>query len=74
MKIGDHAKIWQKPATDEDFEGIARLVKHVGGDLGAYQRWLVEFEDEPGEHFERSVCENHVRQAAIAKATETPNP
>ena len=55
-EIGDVLNIYQKPITGEDFEGKAMLIKG----LAVWQegeRWLVEFEGEPNNYYERLVCE-----------------
>ena len=48
LKKGDRVKIYQKPLTEEDYEGEAELVKHLSD--GSYgdahiEDWLVRFED-----------------------------
>jgi len=48
MKEGDKIKIYQKPLTEEDYEGEAVLVKYllnksVGGVF--LEKWLVQFPD-----------------------------
>lgn len=50
MKKGDKIKIYQKPITQEDFEGEAILVKCLNPNMGKYsgkilQRWDVKFPD-----------------------------
>mgnify|MGYP001569451399 CR=1 FL=1 len=44
MKKGDKVKIYQKPLTEEDFEGEAILIKcECKNDL--IESWLVKFSD-----------------------------
>ena len=59
LNKGDVVNIYQRPLTSEDFEGKARLTKLIRrwktDDL---ERWYVEFEDEPGNTYQRNVCTN----------------
>jgi len=59
MKKGDIVKIYQKPFTDEDFEGEAKLIKKIGmaEDYGEFQieDWMVEFERDKPSQFRRRI-------------------
>ena len=54
MMAGDFIRVYEKPLTDEDVEGVAALVKFVGVWDGDYERWLVRFKHEDGQ-YERIV-------------------
>ena len=55
------AAIYQKPLTCEDFEGWATLRKEYRPDEGdGIAMWEVEFDDEPGRTFLRTVMLEHV--------------
>ena len=45
MNIGDIVKVFCKPITDEDAEGIAKLVQHFpdADDPHRGERWAVQF-------------------------------
>jgi hypothetical protein len=50
MKKGDIVKIYQRPLTQKDYEGKAKLIKRVEG-IDLYngivlERWEVEFESD----------------------------
>jgi hypothetical protein len=48
MRKGQKVKIYQKPLTQEDFEGEAVLVKQLTNKqygINHLQKWVVEFED-----------------------------
>ena len=55
MKIGDEVDIFQKPATKEDFEGKAKIVKINSVDNMGFTRATVEFIGEPGDHYFRAI-------------------
>ena len=47
MKKGDVVKVYQKPITEEDFEGWATLVQQVRPDVGdGLSMWEVYFLDQ----------------------------
>lgn len=47
MKPGDTVRVYQKPLTDEELEGDARLVQHHASedDPEIGERWTVRFSD-----------------------------
>ena len=45
MKIGDTVKIYQKPLTEEDFEGKAILIKRLDSNRNNLEYWTVQFRD-----------------------------
>lgn len=55
LTMGDRVRVYEDPATENILEGVASLKRRIGRDLGPYERWLVEFHDEPGGEYERSV-------------------
>jgi hypothetical protein len=47
MKPGDKVMIYQRPITQEDPEGKAKLIEQIGEDVGdGLTMWLVKFPDE----------------------------
>lgn len=56
LKSGVIVKIFGKPVTGENFEGKAELVTRYRADLGdGFSMWEVEFLDEPGGTYLRTV-------------------
>ena len=56
MKKGDVVKVYQKPYTKEDFEGMAKLKRFMSSDSQEnYENWMVEFTDEPGAVYHRKI-------------------
>ena len=57
MNKGDAVTIYQKPLTDEDFEGDALLVRKYSdvNNHECLELWSVEFIEEPGEHYTRWI-------------------
>ena len=44
MKVGDRVKVYQRPYSEEDFEGVGRLVRksgETGTVMEPYERWEV---------------------------------
>ncbi len=61
MKRGQKVTIYQDPITRQRPEGKAKLIGRVS-EIGVYEghpvvRWQVEFADEPGVSYERTVVE-----------------
>ena len=55
MRKGDKVRVYQKPLTSEDFEGVAALVEQVRPDDGdGLSIWLVQFEGEE-EYYQRCI-------------------
>ncbi len=52
-------KIYQKPITDEQFEGEAQLIKHELDLSDGYQQWQVKFSGEP-ESYLRTIHPRHL--------------
>ena len=56
MKKNDVVKIFQLPMSREDFEGEAKLVREHRPDVGdGLSMWEVEFLDEPGNTYLRTI-------------------
>jgi len=57
LKVGDKVKVYQKPITREDYEGIATLIELIRLDeRDGLNRWLVHFQDdEPGSNYVRTI-------------------
>ena len=56
-KPGKIMSIYQKPLTWEDYEGEAKLLREYRPDEGdGVSMWAVEFVDEPGEEYLRTIC------------------
>ena len=54
-KRGEYVKVFQKPLTEEDYEGIARIAR-VAGQVDAYDNTIlldVGFRDDPGPYQRR---------------------
>ena len=48
MKVGDVVKVYQKPMTEEDFEGEAELIERIPFNLPGFEMWKVHFlNDDP---------------------------
>ena len=60
METGDKVKIYQKPITQEDFEGVATLVsKYLPDEGDGLSIWEVHFEnDQSGETYLRTIYES----------------
>lgn len=53
-------KVYQKPLTGEELEGMARLIVEIREDTGdGLSIWLVEFTDELGEKYQRTINKNN---------------
>lgn len=61
---GRWVRVYQKPLTDEDFEGIAQLVKCSGEQDGG-ERWLVRFPGDEEHMVVRFVRLSHLVKAAL---------
>lgn len=58
---GDKVTIYQNPVTQEDEEGKAILIRRIRPGVGdGLSIWLVEFMDEPGTTYQRTVKEGGV--------------
>jgi len=58
MNPGDVVTIYSNPVTQERPEGKAKLIREWGPDVGdGLSIWYVEFLDEPGAEYLRSVKE-----------------
>ena len=56
MKAGDIVMIYSNPVTQERPGGKAKLIKQYRPDAGdGLSMWYVEFVDEPGEEYLRTV-------------------
>lgn len=60
LETRSRVNIYQKPVTDEDFEGQALLYRWLLDIGDGYERWLVEFPKEPDEFYERTVHLRHL--------------
>jgi hypothetical protein len=62
---GMKVSVFQKPLTDENFEGIATLVKFKHrDDFDGTERWEVKFDDDPTTYPRIVKPENAVLQTA----------
>lgn len=60
MKKNQVVNIYQKPITGEEYEGKARLIVEIKEDVGdGLSIWLVEFVDDIGETYTRTVNEKN---------------
>lgn len=58
LKVGDVVMIYQRPLTDEQPKGKAKLLSQYRPDDGdGLSMWLVEFPGEPGSQYLRTVRE-----------------
>lgn len=56
LKPGDQVQVYRDPCTESQPEGTATLVKALGQEPGAYERWQLHFDDDIDEcYVERSV-------------------
>jgi len=59
MKAGDIVMIYCNPVTQKLPEGKAKLIREWGPDVGdGLLIWYVEFLDEPGEEYLRTIKED----------------
>jgi hypothetical protein len=66
LRIGDKVTIYEDPVTKEKPEGKATL-RELYRRHGESTYWRVEFDDAPGEFYERTVC----GEDTDAEATES---
>lgn len=72
MQAGDKINVYQRPMTDEDFEGVAILVRPVDGNPEPDDRpdvdqfWVVQFIDSRG-GVERDTYNRFVYPRHLAK-------
>ena len=57
ISVGDTVEVFQKPFTKEQHEGFA-TVKEVIRSYDTHADVVVEFDDEPGEQFIRTIVDN----------------
>ena len=58
LLAGYKVKVYSKPITMEELEGEAFLVERVRPDEGdGLSIWMVEFTDEPGSVYQRTIKE-----------------
>ena len=58
MQEGDKVQVYHDPITKEKPEGKARLVELHRPDVGdGLSMWWVEFDNEPGETYMRTIAE-----------------
>lgn len=60
MEKGETVVVYEDPITRKKAEGVARLIRLIDPDSGEwdnrlFQRWYVEFENSPGETFDRQI-------------------
>ncbi len=55
MKVGKKVKVYQKPNTQEDFEGIAELRRLVSQGNPGYETWVVVFDGDAHGAYERII-------------------
>lgn len=58
LKIDDKTIVYHDPITLTEPEGSATLKEQIRPDTGdGLSMWMVEFDDEPGELFQRTIKE-----------------
>lgn len=55
MNKNQIVNVYQKPITSEDYEGRARLIEEIRPDQDGLSTWSVEFLDEPGTFYPRTI-------------------
>lgn len=70
MKIGDIVKVFCKPITDEQQEGIAKLVQHFPDedDSEIGERWSVRFVSRRG-NLEAQIVDRWVNERNLVRET-----
>lgn len=67
MKIGDIVKVFCKPITDEQAEGIAKLVQHFPEDDSEIgERWSVRFVSRRG-NLEAQIVDRWVHERNLVR-------